>query len=395
MSNTQAAIGEESSEGVAQIEIGNRGSTKEFNEEVDAQVEKFMGTADGGMMRTLCGDAKEKMISLSIDRSCLCREVHDTFFGDKQNLNLLAIVPPRLESPEELPMSKADKLLVLMLRGSYLLENVNIVGKLRALTVLEISGSRDWKIYLPADFFLQVPRLRSLDFSGIGIESLPDSFSELTDLRRLALRQCSSLEQLPKLAKFTKLEVIDLFECTSLKKIQEKSFMSLEKLKVINFSHTKIQKLPIIRTLRNLSIVLSKGCTALTGMRLLRQVSSIKVLDLSGATNIREIMYDCFEGPESLRELDLSETRIQYLPPVAGNLQKLRLKKCELLRYLPDLWGHTRLEEIDLSGCKMLENLPDFSALQKLRILDLRDTKLYSKDLVESLNHIKGLKILS
>ncbi|KAL4348849.1 hypothetical protein GQ457_17G019690 [Hibiscus cannabinus] len=225
------------------------------------------------------------MISLPTDGSRLCREVHDTFLGDKQNLNLLAICLPQPKSPEEISISEADKLLVLMLRGSYLLENVNVVEKLRALTVLEISGSRDWKMNLPADFFLQVPRLWSLDFSGTGIESLPDSFSELTELRGLVLRQCSSLKQLPKLAKFTKLEVIDLSECTSFKRLQEKSFRSLEKLKVINFSHTKIEKLPIVRTLTNLKIILLKGCSSLSGMRLLRQVLSIKVLDLSGATN--------------------------------------------------------------------------------------------------------------
>ncbi|KAK8497058.1 hypothetical protein V6N12_063839 [Hibiscus sabdariffa] len=179
------------------------GDTREINEEDDAEVEQLMATKDGGMMSTLCGDKKEKMIS----GSRLGSEVHDTFLGDKQNLNLLAIFLPRLKSPEELSISEADKLLVLMLRGSYLLENVNVVEKLRALTVLEISGSRDWKMNFPADFFLQVPRLRSLDFSGTGIESLPDSFSELTELRGLVLRQCSSLKQLPKLAKFTKLEV--------------------------------------------------------------------------------------------------------------------------------------------------------------------------------------------
>ncbi|KAK9034726.1 hypothetical protein V6N11_050880 [Hibiscus sabdariffa] len=328
------------------------GDTREINEEDDAEVEQLMATKDGGMMSTLCGDKKEKMIS----GSRLGSEVHDTFLGDKQNLNLLAIFLPRLKSPEELSISEADKLLVLMLRGSYLLENVNVVEKLRALTVLEISGSRDWKMNFPADFFLQVPRLRSLDFSGTGIESLPDSFSELTELRGLVLRQCSSLKQLPKLAKFTKLEVIDLSECTSFKRLQEKSFRSLEKLKVINFSHTKMEKLPIVRTLTNLKIILLKGCSSLSGMRLLRQVLSIKVLDLSGATNVREITYDCFEGAENLRELDLSETRIQYLPPDAGNLQKLRLRKCELLRHLPDLSGHSRLEEIDLSGCKMPQN---------------------------------------
>ncbi|KAK8598887.1 hypothetical protein V6N13_076831 [Hibiscus sabdariffa] len=282
-----------------------------------------------------------------------------TLCGDKQNLNLLAIFLPQPKSPEELSISETDKLLVLMLRGSYLLENVNVVEKLRALTVLEISGSRDWKMNLPVDFFLQVPRLRSLDFSGTGIESLPDSFSELTELRGLVLRQCSSLKQLPKLAKFTKLEVIDLSECTSLKRLQEKSFRSLENLKVINFSHTKIEKLPIVRTLTNLKIILLKGCSALSGMRLLRQVLSIKVLDLSGATNVREIMYDCFEGAENLRELDLSETRIQYLPPDAGNLQKLRLRKCELLRPQNTILNVSILPLLDIgTGVAIL--LPSF-----------------------------------
>ncbi|TYG91063.1 hypothetical protein ES288_A12G233300v1 [Gossypium darwinii] len=336
-----------------------------------AQVLEGITPADG-MMRTLCGDKKEKMVSsLLIDGSRLCREVHDAFFGAKENLSLLAIFSPRLKSPEELSISRPEKLLVLMLRGSYLLENVNIVEKLKALTVLEISGSRAWTIKLSDNFFHEVSRLRSLDLTGAGFESLPDSFSELTELRRLILRQCSSLTQLPKLAKFSKLEVIDLSECTSLKKIQEKSFGKLEKLKVINFSHTKIEKLPIVKTLRNLTILLLKGCSELSAMRMLKQVSSLKILDLSGATNIKEIRYDCFEETENLRELDLSETQIQYLPPEIGDLQKLRLKGCKLLRNLPELSGHSRLEELELSGCERLENLPELSALQKLKILNL------------------------
>ncbi|MFQ6671029.1 hypothetical protein Gotur_035710 [Gossypium turneri] len=381
-----------------------------------AQVLEGITPADG-MMRTLCGDKKEKMVSsLLIDGSRLCREVHDTFFGAKENLNLLAIFSPRLKSPEELSISRPEKLLVLMLRGSYLLENVNIVEKLKALTVLEISGSRAWTIKLSDNFFHEVSRLRSLDLTGAGIESLPDSFSELTELRRLILRQCSSLTQLPKLAKFSKLEVIDLSECTSLKKIQEKSFGKLEKLKVINFSHTKIEKLPIVKTLRNLTILLLKGCSELSAMRMLKQVSSLKILDLSGATNIKEIRYDCFEETENLRELDLSETQIQYLPPEIGDLQKLRLKGCKLLRNLPELSGHSRLEELELSGCERLENLPELSALQKLKILnlngcsnlkslpdltsllkleklDLHGTELWSEDVVKSLSHIKDLQI--
>lgn len=381
----------------------------------DWRVFEGIAPADG-MMKTLCGDKKEKMISsLLINGSRLCREIHNSFFGSKQNLSLLAIFHPRLKSPEELSISKMEKLLVLMLRGSYLLKDVNHIIKLKALTVLEVSGAAFLK-EIPPEFFHEVSQLRSLDLSGSGIEELPPCFSGLTELRRLILRQCSSLRKLPKLEKFSELEVIDLSESTNFEKIQEKSFKSLEKLQVINFSQTKIEKLPIVKTLRNLTILLLQGCCQLSGMRRLKQVSSLKMLDLSGSVNIKEIMYDCFEETEGLRELDLSETQIQYLPNIGGNLQKLRLKGCTLLRNLPELGGHNRVEELELSGCESLVNLPDLAAFQNLKILglekcinldtlpdlnslskleklDLRGTKLWNEGLKESLGHITRLQI--
>ncbi|XP_039037157.1 uncharacterized protein LOC120174335 isoform X2 [Hibiscus syriacus] len=105
MSNTQAAFGEESGEGNAQIEIGdeqaegntqeepNRGFAKEIDEDDDAE-EKLTGTEDGGMMRTLCGDTEDKMISQPIDGSRLCGEVHDTFLEmSRTSIRLLSFLP--------------------------------------------------------------------------------------------------------------------------------------------------------------------------------------------------------------------------------------------------------------------------------------------------------------
>ncbi|XVE65392.1 hypothetical protein DITRI_Ditri07aG0176800 [Diplodiscus trichospermus] len=353
-------------------------------------------TPADGMMKTLCGDKKGKMISsLLIDGGRLCREVHDSFFGTKENLSLLAIFNPRLKSPDELSISSNEKLHVLLLRGSYLLGNVNHIINFKELNVLEVSGASDLK-EIPPEFFSQVSKLRSLDLSGAGIELLPDSFSELTELRRLILRRCSSLKELPKLEKFSKLEVIDLSESTSLEKIKEKSFNSLQGLKVINFSKTKIEKLPIVKTLKNLTILLLQGCRQLSGMRRVKQVSTLKILDLSGAENIKEIFYDCFEETEGLTELDLSGTQIQYLPPHIGKgkLQKLRLNRCSLLRSLPELKEQTSLEELELSGCEKLDKLPDLAAISNLKKLNLCATALWSQSLDESLSHITGLQIL-
>ncbi|OMO93437.1 Disease resistance protein [Corchorus olitorius] len=294
----------------------------------DPRVLEGIKPADG-MMKTLCSDKKEDMIaSLLIDGGRLCREVHEVFFGAKQNLNLLAIFDPRLKSLDELSVSKMKKLLVFMLRGAYLLKDINQIEKLKDLTVLEISGSK-----------------------------------------------------------------------------------SLE---------TKLEKLPIVKTLKNLEILLLKGCSGLAWMRSLKNVSTLKILDLSGAGNIKEIMFDSFEGTSSLKELDLSGTLIQFLPSDICNLQKLRLKGCSLLKDVPELGGGSNmLEELDLSGCESLVKLPVLTDLQKLKILnlqncsklesppdlksltnleklDLRGTKLWSKDVEDSLKlHIPLLQIVS
>ncbi|OMO87852.1 hypothetical protein CCACVL1_08727 [Corchorus capsularis] len=385
----------------------------------DPRVLEGIKPADG-MMKTVCSDKKEDMIaSLLIDGSRLCREVHEVFFGAKQNLNLLAIFDPRLKSLEELSVSKMKKLLVFMLRGAYLLKDINQIDKLKDLTVLEISGSESLE-EIPDGFFHQVSKLRSLKLSALGIKSLPQNFSELIELRRLIISKCPSLEQLPKVDKFSKLEVIDLSECTELVKIQEKSFKSLEKLQVINFSQTKLEKLPIVKSLKNLEILLLKGCSGLAWMRSLKNVSSLKILDLSGAGNIKEIMFDGFEGTSSLKELDLSGTLIQFLPSDICNLQKLRLKGCSLLKDVPELGGGSNmLEELDLSGCESLVKLPVLTDLQKLKILNLQNcsklesppdlksltklekldlcgTKIWSQDLEDSLKlHIPLLQIVS
>ncbi|XWS49484.1 hypothetical protein CRYUN_Cryun12cG0007500 [Craigia yunnanensis] len=355
-----------------------------------------MAPADG-MIKTVSVDKKgESVTSLLIDGSHLCKEVPDTFFQAKQNLKVLALFSPRLTSiPESL--SKMENLLVLVLRGCYLLNDIECIKNLKALIALEISRSPFLKKMSEA-LFANMPQLQSLNLSAIGIKSLPLSVSNLTELRRLILRKCSFLEVMPKLVNLKKLEVIDLSGSSSLIKIQEKSFKSLEKLRVIDFSETKIEKLPIVQTLKHLTLLLVRGCDHLSGLRSMKHLPSLKVLDVSGAIRIKEIYYDCFDDTDNLRILDLSKTEIRFLPDSLGkHLCDLRLKDCSKLEKLPRTTALTDLQSLDLSNAYGLQKFPDefFEHLTSLQSLNLSNTKVRNLPSLSSLHNLRHLLLKS
>ncbi|XVE90022.1 hypothetical protein DITRI_Ditri20bG0043000 [Diplodiscus trichospermus] len=344
------------------------------------------------MIETLGGDKKEETVSsLIIDGSHLCREVPETFFQAKQNLKVLAIFNPRLKT---FPFSdsKLERLLVLVLRGSYLLEDCSHIARLKALTVLEISGAT-YLEEIPDGLFNEVPQLRSLNLSGLGIKLLPSSVSNLTELRRCILRRCSCLEELPRLDKLEKLEVLDLSECRSLKKIQNKCFKSQLKLQVLDFSETKIEKPPIVKFLKDLTRLSLKGCKCLTLLRSLKGLSNLKIVDLSGAVKVEEINDDCFEKTDNLSILDLSYTKIQCLPSSIGNLCDLKLKGCSSLKNLPSTTALVNLESLDLSEATSLTNIQDesFEHLQHLYYLTLSNTKVATLPSLCNLGNLRKL----
>ncbi|OMO84481.1 NB-ARC domain-containing protein [Corchorus capsularis] len=344
------------------------------------------------MIKTLGGDKKEEAISsLVIDGSHLCRELPETFFQTKQHLKVLAIVNPRLKT---FPFSdsKMENLVVLVLRGAYLLEDCKHIAKLKALKALEISGAT-YLEEIPDGLFNDVPRLRSLNLSALGIKVLPSSVSNLTELRRLIVRQCSCLEELPKLDKLVMLEVIDVSQCTSLKKIQDKCFKSQLRLQVLDFSETKIEKLPIVRFLKDLTRLTLRGCKRLALLRFLKALPKLKVVDLSGAVRIEEINDDNFENTENLSVLDLSYTRIHFLPSSISNLCHLKLKGCSNLQNLPSTNKLGDLESLDLSGATSLRNIQDvsFEHLKHLSYLNLSNTKVATLPSLCNLGNLRKL----
>ncbi|KAK9984754.1 hypothetical protein SO802_034279 [Lithocarpus litseifolius] len=372
-----------------------------------------------GLIKTMCNrDRWDKVSTLLIDGSRLSREVLDTFFQPMQGLEVLALFNPTIKSlPSNL--SKMDKLRLLVLRGCDLLENVDDIKELKSLTVLEISGATSLK-KIPDVFFHKLLQLRSLKLSAVQIKSLPSSISDLSELRWLMLRGCASLEELPRLQKLENLLVLDLSGAIKLRKLKDKTFKAHAKLRMLDLSQTKIDRLPFLKNLGNLTQLSLRCCKCLTRLPSLKSVSQLEILDLSGSSMLKENQDEIFPSMDGLKTLNLSNTAIRHLPSNNNSLPNLKLMNLsdalsldkiednifEHLRYLrhlklsktnlqklPSLSNLCNLEILNLSGCRALKEIVDqsFQHMTYLQQLNLSETKI---ECLPSLSNLSNLRQL-
>ena len=369
-----------------------------------------------GLIKTMCNhDRWDKVSTLLIDGSRLSREVLDTFFQPMQGLEVLALFNPTIKSlPSNL--SKMDKLRLLVLRGCDLLENVDDIKELKSLTVLEISGATSLK-KIPDDFFHKLLQLQSLKLSAVQIKSMPSSISELSELRWLMLRGCASLEELPRLQKLESLLVLDLSGAIELRKLKDKTFKAHAKLRMLDLSQTKIDRLPFLKNLGNLTRLSLRCCECLTRLPSLKSVSQLEILDLSGSSKLKENQDEIFPSMDGLKTLNLSNTAIRHLPSNNNSLpnlelmnlsdalsldkiednifehlrclRRLKLSKTNLQK-LPSLSNLCNLEILNLSGCSALKEIVDqsFQHMTCLQQLDLSETKI---ERLPSLSNLSNL----
>ncbi|KAG5181743.1 hypothetical protein JKP88DRAFT_320814 [Tribonema minus] len=165
------------------------------------------------------------------------------------------------------------------------------------------------------------------------LESLPESFGNLTALTSLDMQFCKSLVSLPEsFGNLTALKTLSLAGCDEL----------VRKPETFEFSNL----------------------TALTS------------LDLSYCTVLSSLP-PSFGSLTALTSLDLSTCRaLSSLPASFGNLTaltSLKLGGCTMLSSLPPSFGNlTALTSLDLEGCKRLTTLPEsFGNLTALTSLDL------------------------
>ncbi|PON65093.1 NB-ARC domain containing protein [Trema orientale] len=334
-------------------------------------------TVADGMIKTMCGRNKWRMVStLFIHGNRLCREVPETFFKPMKELQTLVLINPRLKSLKLFRDCPLSKLRILVLRGCDVLESdVDSIKELNLLTVLEISGAKSLKD-LPGDLFENMSQLRNLNLSRIQVKYLPKTFSNLTQLRWLILRGCSCLAEIPNLKAFTELQVLDMAGVSSLTVFRDKNFGPLKSLRVLDFSQAKIAPLPFFHNLHGLTRLTLKGCTEITRVPKLDQLSILQVLELPGAEKLREFYEPSLQNKTALRILDLSRTQISRLPSSFNKLPSL--------------------EELDLSHMSSLEDMSNvsFSQLRCLQSLNLSNTRLKALPSLSNLSNLRQLLLI-
>ncbi|KAK3019570.1 hypothetical protein RJ639_003637 [Escallonia herrerae] len=104
------------------------------------------------------------------------------------------------------------------------------------VSTLLLQGNRLLRI-VPEGFLTAFKSLKVLNLNESRIKILPQSLLQLRELRALLLRKCVDLEELPPLGGFTKLQVLDCYQASAIKKLPQ-GMEQLINLRALDISHT-------------------------------------------------------------------------------------------------------------------------------------------------------------
>ncbi|XP_022717114.1 TMV resistance protein N-like [Durio zibethinus] len=225
--------------------------------------------------------------------------------------------------------------------------------------------------------------LMELYLDGTGIEELPSSIGQLSNLVLLNLKNCRKLSSLPSSIDGCKfLKTLNISGCSRIKTLPE-NLQQVELLEELDLSETAMRKPPSFifqyKKLKVLSFrgckgppsklrpnppslfkVLQRGSTDSLALMLprLSGLSFLKVLNLSDCNLCEGNIPDDICCLSSLEELNLSGNSFISLPETVTRLSKLRfllLSDCKRLKSLPDLLAS--IEGVIIDGCVSLEVL--------------------------------------
>jgi internalin A len=197
-----------------------------------------------------------------------------------------------------------------------------------------------------------------LNLSELGLTTVPDVISQLTNLQKLNLSN-NKLTSLPEVvAQFTNLQTLDL--CDNRLMGLPKVLAQLTNLQELDLSFNQLRSLPeVVTQLTNLQ-TLDLGSNQLKSLSdVIAQLINLQSLYLN--RNQLMSLPDTITQLTNLQELHLSGNQLMSLPDAITqltNLQELHLSGNQLMS-LPDaITQLTNLQELHLSGNQLM-SLPD------------------------------------
>ncbi|KAK3200768.1 hypothetical protein Dsin_024183 [Dipteronia sinensis] len=147
-----------------------------------------------------------------------------------------------------------------------------------------------------------------------------------------------------------------------------------------------------------LFVLLLRSCNLLEDIAHIMELKTLKVLEISGASQIKSLPEELFDGMTDLQSLNLSGLEIKTLPSLS-NLKKLHLlilRRCSCLNKLPSLKQLINLEIIDLSGASSFVRFidPTLLFLSNIQMIDLSGTAIGRIHMLPNLQQLPSLQIL-
>ncbi|CAK9173282.1 unnamed protein product [Ilex paraguariensis] len=327
---------------------------------------------------------------LEISGARSLKSMPDEFFTQMTQLRSLNLSALQIEV---LPPSFYDltELQWLILKDCSCLKRMQSLKRFEKLVVLNLSGVTSLDNF-PEKTFRPYQKLQTLDLSTTRMKTVP-LFGDIGALTHLSLSDCRHVDRLPSIKSLAHLQVLDL-SGTSIKEFHDQSLEANFGLKILDLSRTPVSSLP--SNISNPCQLYLKGCLHLQDLPCIESLKDLETLDLSGASSLEKIDEKFFKDLRSLRILNLSETKVNGLPPLFTlcNLRQLLLSCCECLVKLPALNSLSKLEVLDLSGCNTLTVIEDesFEQMSCLQRLILSGTKI---ERLPFLSNVSSLRYLS
>ncbi|KAF8023844.1 hypothetical protein BT93_F1124 [Corymbia citriodora subsp. variegata] len=110
------------------------------------------------------------------------------------------------------------------------------------LSTILLNGSLNGDVVICDSFFKKLSGLKILNLSGCDLRELPNSISDLVNLRALLLGQCRKLRRIPYLGKLRSLRKLDASDCVSLEVLE--GLDMLVNLRYLDLFCTRRKRLP-------------------------------------------------------------------------------------------------------------------------------------------------------